>query len=218
MTRLFIWGLAFVLTISPVKSGAEGEAEKIISAWQEKYRKLSTYTAHYRQSIYQGNELKGETSGKIFFKKPHFFRWDVELPEEEIIIGDGETIWVYLPDSNQAIKKSYSPEESFGPFWFTSTQPIDKIKGHFVIKRPLAVKSSGEALEVLEFHPKRENSDIDRVNIWLEPKNFLPLRVEVFLNDGTLTRFTYNEIKTDALFAEGVFKLNFPEGTEIFEE
>ncbi len=216
--KFFIWGIVFMSIFLPANLSANTKTDRIISSWQEKYQNLSTYTAQYSQRLYYKDELRGETSGRVFFKKPHFFRWEVIKPEEQIIVGDGEIIWVYLPRYKQLLKRSYSPEESFGPFWFTSTEPINRIKQNFIVTRPFSVKARGEKIQVLEFRPKREIADINQVNLWLEPKSFLPLRVEVFLNDGTLARFTYKDVKMNVSLPDALFKLKLPNGIEIFEE
>lgn len=218
MNKFFVWSVVFMGIFLPANLSADTRADRIISSWQEKYRDLSTYVAGYSQRLYFEDELKGETSGTVFFKKPHFFRWEVVKPEKQIIVGDGEIIWIYFPRNKQLLKRAYSPEKSFGPFWFTSTEPITKIKQNFNISRPFSVKTRGEKIEVLEFRPKREISDIKQINLWLEPKNFLPLRVEVFLSDGTLTRFTYEDVKTNVSLPDGLFELKLPEGIEIFGE
>ena len=202
----------------PADLSADTRADRIISSWQEKYQNLSTYTAGYSQKVYYDDELKGETSGTVFFKKPHFFRWEVVKPEKQIIVGDGEIIWVYFPRRKQLLKQAYSPKESFGPFWFTSTEPINKIKQNFNITRPFSVKTRGEIIEVLEFRPKREISDINRIHLWLEPKSFLPLRIEIFLSEGTLTRFIYEDVKMNVSLPDALFELKLPEGIEIFED
>ena len=218
MNKIFIWTLIFVFIVSPLNSFAESDVNRVISSWQERYNNLSTYTATYTQSLYEGDTLKGKTSGTVFFKKPHFFRWEVESPENQIIVGDGEVIWIYLPKNKQIIKRSYSPEESFGPFWFTSTEPIKKIKQNFKVTRPFSVTHKGEMIEVLEFRPRKEIPGIRQVNLWLEPRNFLPLRVEVFSDEGSHTRFTYSDVKMNVPIPDELFKLKPREGLEVFEE
>ena len=218
MNKFFIWGAVFMSIFLPANLAADTKADRIISSWQEKYQALSTYTAQYTQSFYYGDELKGETSGTVFFKKPHFFRWEVVKPEEQIIVGDGEIIRIYFPRKKQLLKRAYSPGEFFGPFWFTSTEPINRIKQNFIVTQPFSVKARGEMINVLEFRPKREIADINRINLWVEPESFLPLRVEAFLNDGTLTRFTYKDVKMNVSLPDALFELKLPEGIEIFEE
>ncbi len=220
MSRLhaFIFMVCFTVVFLPAGLSAESDINQIISSWQGKYDRLSSYTATYIQSVYEGEELKGETSGMVFFKKPHFFRWEVKSPEEQIIVGNGEIVWVYVPGFNQVVKRTYSPENSFGPFWFTSTEPIKRIKSNFIIKKPFTVKHQGKQIEILEFIPRREIPDIKKVHLWMDPDKFLPLRVEVFLNDGTLTRFIYKDIKMDVSLSDALFQLKIPDGIEVFED
>ena len=42
-----------------------------------------------------------EASGTMQFERPGKFRWHYEKPYEQLIIGDGETVWFYDIDLNQ---------------------------------------------------------------------------------------------------------------------
>ncbi len=44
-------------------------------------------------------------SGKLVFSRPGKFRWEYEKPYEQIIVGDGEKLWVYDKDLNQVTVK-----------------------------------------------------------------------------------------------------------------
>src|SRR4051812_41859002 len=43
------------------------------------------------------------TSGTFAFQRPGKFRWTYEKPFDQLIVGDGEKVWVYDRDLNQVI-------------------------------------------------------------------------------------------------------------------
>src|SRR5262249_62019813 len=45
-----------------------------------------------------------ESGGKLSFEKPNRMRWDYRPPDEQTIVGDGETLWIYQPGEKQVIK------------------------------------------------------------------------------------------------------------------
>ncbi len=46
-----------------------------------------------------------ESSGTFAFARPGKFRWSYDKPHPQVIVGDGEKLWIYDPDLNQVIVK-----------------------------------------------------------------------------------------------------------------
>ncbi|MGH8800272.1 MAG: outer membrane lipoprotein chaperone LolA, partial [Casimicrobiaceae bacterium] len=44
-----------------------------------------------------------ESSGTFAFSRPGKFRWTYDKPHAQIIVGDGEKLWIYDPDLKQVI-------------------------------------------------------------------------------------------------------------------
>lgn len=67
---------------------------------------LSTFTATFEQTI---TDTKGivtqEASGVVTISRPGQFRWDYTAPYEQVVLGDGEHLWTYDADLEQATVK-----------------------------------------------------------------------------------------------------------------
>ena len=59
-----------------------------------KLSKLVSYSANFSQSIsdINGKELQ-RTSGTLTLKTPNMLRWETQLPDETLLIADGNTVW-----------------------------------------------------------------------------------------------------------------------------
>ncbi len=51
----------------------------------------------------KGQQGTRESTGTFSFQRPGKFRWVYETPYEQLIVGDGEKLWVYDRDLNQVI-------------------------------------------------------------------------------------------------------------------
>jgi len=100
-------GLAACLA-APALARAD-ELKTALAKLQERYESTKTFTAEFRQ-IVESPTLAGtiESRGKLAFEKPNRMRWDYDPPDRQIIVGDGDTLWIYQPDEKQVIKAPLS--------------------------------------------------------------------------------------------------------------
>jgi len=49
-----------------------------------------------------------ESHGTVLFERPNHMRWDYAKPDEQQIVGDGKTLWIYQPDLKQVIRAPLS--------------------------------------------------------------------------------------------------------------
>src|SRR5471032_2630908 len=65
---------------------------------------LATASAQgeFEQKVYdRKHKLTQESSGTLAFLSPDRFRWTYAKPYAQLIVGDGEKVWVYDADLNQ---------------------------------------------------------------------------------------------------------------------
>src|SRR5438477_2136280 len=96
-------GIVLALRALPV-AGAEPLTEAL-HRLQQRYEATRTMTADFRQVV-ESPALAGalESAGTLAFEKPNRMRWDYKPPDPQLVVGDGETLWIYQPDEKQVIK------------------------------------------------------------------------------------------------------------------
>lgn len=58
----------------------------------------------------KGEELQA-SSGRFAVAEPGRFRWHTETPFEQLLVSDGETIWLFDPDLEQVTVKSFASQQ-----------------------------------------------------------------------------------------------------------
>ena len=77
---------------------------------------IRTISAHFEQSITGAKGQRGETSsGTLALKAPRQFRWHVTAPYEQLIVADGNRVWIYDPDLEQVSVRGQGAEEAHSP-------------------------------------------------------------------------------------------------------
>lgn len=68
------------------------------SLLKEKLAKFEQINAQFSQLVSNAEgEILNESQGLLTISRPGKFRWQVTAPEEELIVSDGETMWLYSP-------------------------------------------------------------------------------------------------------------------------
>nr|MBO2512267.1 hypothetical protein [Gammaproteobacteria bacterium] len=74
-------------------------------------RGLKGLEGEFTQQVYDANGRRKESSaGKVAVSAPRLFRWEYKKPFAQLIVADGQKVWVYEPDLQQATVKPQGEE------------------------------------------------------------------------------------------------------------
>ena len=145
---------------------------------------LKTLQANFQQELEQPD--KGETyhsSGTFYLKRPGQLRWEYDPPNNQLIVADGDRIWLYDKELDQVSHRSQKAALEGTPAQLLSnTGPLDQ---HFRIK-DLGVE---EGLNWVELLPKDKDSQFHSVRLALTDKELV--RMVMVDNFGQTTRFLF---------------------------
>src|SRR5258707_13675294 len=72
-------------------------------------RTTQSARASFEQKVYgRDGKLVQESKGSFVFLRPGRFRWIYEKPVDQLIVGDGERVWIYDRDLNQVTVRRIS--------------------------------------------------------------------------------------------------------------
>src|ERR1043166_6035757 len=96
--------LALALAAVPA-AAADNALKQALARLQTRYETTRTLTADFRQSVESPTLASPlESHGTLAFEKPIRMRWDYAAPDPQLIVGDGEILWIYQPGDKQVIK------------------------------------------------------------------------------------------------------------------
>jgi outer membrane lipoprotein carrier protein len=79
-------------------------------------RGLKGLDGRFTQQVYDPKgKLKETASGTVALSAPRLFRWEYAKPYPQLIVADGQHVWVYEPDLQQVTKRSQGAEEQNSP-------------------------------------------------------------------------------------------------------
>jgi len=127
---------------------------------------LEQLEAGFSQRLIDGRGMAlRQTQGRLWAERPDRFRWEVAAPFAEVLIGDGETLWLWDPDLEQVTIRPYDERLQATPARLLSGT-VDDLLEAFDVDR-LAGSDGGE-----------------RFTLWPRKNDALYERLEFIFEDG----------------------------------
>lgn len=174
-------------------------------------QKLSTFTSieadFAQQVINPEGEVIQNSWGTLTIARPGNFRWQVTKPDEELIVSNGQNMWLYSPFIEQVTIMKFS----------------DAIAG-----TPFALLSGANATEWANFNVKKigeqfivENNKVDvKGNEFIFTFDGADNVTEFIVEEaqGQKSIFKLSNTKESPKIAKGFFEFKIPQGIEIDDQ
>jgi outer membrane lipoprotein carrier protein len=218
----------FALTVA-VYADDPPNPEDLARQLQSTYTDISSMSFSFSQTTagpMTGRPKTGKGQG-LYAKTPEktLMRWNYASPDTQVVISDGETIWMYFEKLNQMIISPVDKAQTDILFSFFSAEaPLDRF---FTILPPhlemdLPADPSPE-LQILQLQPLDNNSQIRTIHTWIGTDDLIR-RIELVDNFDTRTTINFSNIRIDPLDVndrqdiEERFTFTPPGGTEIIRQ
>ena len=174
-------------------------------------KNLTSLHAQFEQQLFNETGKQLETSqGQMYIKRPNQFRWDYQKPYQQLIVADGENVWIYDPDLEQVTMKKLTRALGKTPaLLLSSNRPIEE--DFFVNQLP--AKADISRLELL---PKDAQAQFDSIRLNLRGETLLGF--ELVDNLGQTTLITFKKIERNQKLEESLFIFTPPAGVDVVTE
>jgi len=169
---------------------------------------LTTFEASFTQRVVDANgEVMQDASGEVWISKPGRFRWNYTKPYQQVIVADGERMWNYDADLEQA---SISPIDDT----LTST-PAMLLSGLRPLSEVMNTTPLGNEAGVdwFQLEPKGQDAAVEMVKVGLRKGNLEVIEVRDGFANQTQIRFT--DIRLGHPIDPALFRLELPPGTDV---
>ena len=170
-----------------------------------------TLKAEFAQSVIGKNGRKPQlSSGLVTISRPGKLRWEIVKPYPQLVVGDGERIWIYDPELQQVTVRKAGQA--------ISGSPAALLSGNNDLEKNFILKEAGEAegLAWLDATPKAADSGFDKVRLGFAGSDLKAMELQDSFGQTTLIRFSKLE-RNPALPASS-FKFTPPSGVDVVGE
>jgi len=193
----FAGGLVLAMLVIAEAAAAVGAAERL----EEYLEGLRSLSARFEQTTLTSPDAPVvESRGNLYLKRPGKFRWEYESPFEQVIIADGNRVWLYDVELEQVSHQSQEKAlEGTPALLLAAPEPIER---HFEV----LPWDGGDDREWVELRPRTEDTQIVRIRI-----GFYGNRLDTLLMEdsfGQLTRIDFRATRRNPDLEDVLFRFD----------
>jgi len=170
-----------------------------------------TATARFEQQVLdRSGKVVERASGAFAFARPGKFRWTYEKPNKQLLVGDGQKLWIYDRDLSQVTVKRIDQAIS-------STQAA-LLAGKDDITKLFTLRDGGasDGLNWVEAAPKAQDTGFERVRLGLQGQVLAAMELYDQLGGRTMLRFS--DLTANVDVAADPFTFTAPKGADVLED
>ncbi|AUH73536.1 Outer-membrane lipoprotein carrier protein precursor [Legionella sainthelensi] len=177
---------------------------------QAKLNGIRAMTANFKQSVKAKHRVVSRSSGTMALQRPGRFRWQTAQPMAQLMVADGQKIWVYDKDLEQVTVKKQSKGLGGTAALFLSGYD-DTVTRDFNV-------SQNEMGGELVFDLKSKSSKASFQRIKLSFRQDLLTGLELYDQLGQVTTVQLSQIKLNPKLASNMFQFKTPKGVDVVQQ
>ena len=201
--------LAALALLSTLSGTAIAGARDDLASFSQGLKGLD---GRFEQKLYDlDGRLKERSSGRVALSAPRLFRWEYTTPYEQLIVADGEKVWVFDPDLEQVTVRAQGPEEQ--------NSPLAALVDPGRLEREFKVREGGESegLEWLVLAPRdAEQASFSSARLGFRGNALV--RMEVVDTLGQRSELVFSAWVRNPSFGEATFRFVPPAGVDVVGE
>ena len=174
-------------------------------------RHTQSARADFEQKVHdRAGRLTQESKGSFVFQRPGLFRWTYAKPVDQVIVGDGQRVWIHDRDLNQVTVRKLS--NALG------STPAALLAGSADIEKAFELSDAGakDGLEWLEAKPREREAGFERVRMGFDAENLRAM--ELLDHFGQTTRLQFSNLRRNPKVDKSEFRFEPPKGADVLGE
>jgi outer membrane lipoprotein carrier protein len=198
--RLLALTLLFTLCAAAQASGLE--------RFQSFVKTTQSARGEFEQKVFDKNrKLVQQAKGTFAFQRPDRFRWSYAAPASQLVVGDGQRLWIYDEDLNQVSVRRIS--RAMG------ATPAVLLAGNADIEKLFEISegSPQDGLEWLDAKPREKEAGFERVRIGFGLAGIEAM--ELVDSFGQTTQLRFSKLQRNPSLDPATFRFTPPKGADV---
>ena len=171
-------------------------------------RETQTMRANFTQTVSDASGRQiAQASGEFAIARPGRFRWTVDKPYKQLLVGDGERVWIYDEDLNQVVKRKN--DRALGSTPAALLAGREDVEGAFDWRDLPAA----DGLDWLGATPKDKDSAFSELRLGFDASGLAVL--EVTDNFGQHTLIRLSKLQRNPKLGAELFRFTPPAGADV---
>jgi outer membrane lipoprotein carrier protein len=198
---------AVLLALCAAAASAQADA---VDTLREFVRDVKSGSAQFTQTVTSPDGAKKKTSsGNFQFARPNRFRFAYTKPFEQVIVADGQKVWIYDADLNQVSSRKLSAAIGATPAALLAGGNLEK-------DFELSPLPDAEGLEWAAAKPRAKDGAFDSLKVGFRGKELAA--VEIVDSFGQRSLLQFSQFKPNAPTPADAFSFVAPKGADVIEQ
>ncbi|HMW17952.1 MAG TPA: outer membrane lipoprotein chaperone LolA [Accumulibacter sp.] len=170
-----------------------------------------TLRAEFTQTVIARNGRQPQiSSGVMTFFRPGKFRWQIEKPYPQLLVGDGQQVWIHDPELRQVTVRKAG--KAIGG------TPAALLAGDSTIEKNFTLRDAGEerGVDWVEAIPKAQDTGFEKVRLGFVANDLKAM--ELLDSLGQTTSLLFARIERNPKLAPSLFRFTPPPRTDVISE
>jgi outer membrane lipoprotein carrier protein len=174
------------------------------------WQAIHSLQADFTQTVSQHHKRISTEHGHMLLLRPGKFRWETQHPVMQLLVADGQKIWIYDQDLEQVTVRSQAQAMRGTPALFLSSSNQSIIKDYVITLKHAAHQ------EIYDLTPKNKGSSFTHMQFLFQESQL----VTIILDDqlGQTTRIVLSQLKQNAPLSSKLFHFSPPKGVDVIRE
>ena len=197
---------------------AEEDLMQKVSLIQNRYQSISSFSGQFIQTSFRNDadSLPVVAEGKVSFLRPGKMRWEYQIPEEQLLVTDGETVWLYDPLLENVTVQQLSR--------ITGVTALDFLLGVGDLNRDFIPRTLSQKLLkapeglLVELEPKEKLANLDFIQLEVHKENYHLKTLLLMDRQGNYRTIILKSMEYNLHLDSQLFHFEIPEGMEVLRE
>ena len=199
----------FVIAMALAGAGLTAQADAV-DTLRGFIRDVNTGRTQFTQTVTSPDGAKKKTSsGSFEFSRPNRFRFAYAKPFEQLIVADGQKVWIFDADLNQASSRKFSSALGATPAALLAGGSLDK-------DFDLVALPAKDGLDWVQANPKLKDGAFKSVRVGFRGKELAAVEIVDAFDQRSLLQFS--QFAAGITFAADAFRFTPPVGADVIEQ
>ena len=188
----------------------------LIQMIQEQYQSIQSFSGHFVQTSYRNNtETVRRAEGLVSYKRPGKMRWLYEVPEEQLLVTNGETLWLFDPLlENVTIQKLEKLTDGTALSFLLGLGDLKADFNRRLISQVLL--TSPDAL-IVELKPKKTTANLSFIQLAVHPVTYNLQIIALMDQEGNYRTIELESMYYNLVIEDNFFEFKVTQDMEVIE-
>jgi len=188
----------------------------LIKMIQEQYQSIQSFSGHFVQTSYRNNtETVRRAEGLVSYKRPGKMRWLYEVPEEQLLVTNGKTLWLFDPLlENVTIQKLEKLTDGTALSFLLGLGDLQADFNRRLISQVLL--TSPDAL-IVELEPKKAAANLSFIQLAVHPVTYNLHIVALMDQVGNYRTIELGSMRYNLILEDNFFEFKVTQDMEVIE-